>query len=182
MASSRGDFRDNRVSFITFNYDRSVEQFFFAALKNSFGVEGAELETLFSHLRIVHVHGLLGKFGTGDGARRFSPDVNETTVKIAASGIKVIHEAKDEVLLEYKQAHQLLAQADVVYFLGFGYQEDNVRRLRAGTIKSYDRLAGTGFGLGPAERTKATQLVGGDIVIDKPNHDCIAFLRSHSLY
>jgi hypothetical protein len=75
-----------------------------------------------------------------------------------------------------------LSQAEIVCFLGFGYQEDNVRRLRAGTIKSYEVFAGTGFGLESSERSKAVQLVGGNLFIDQPDRDCTLFLRNQAIF
>jgi len=180
--SKRDTFTDNRVSFITFNYDRSVEHFFFTALKYSFNLPDDELWQMLEHIPIVHVYGQLGNFGPQEGARLFTSEVTETTVGIAAAGIKVIHEIDEDVLPEYKRAHELLAQAEVVCFLGFGYQEDNVRRLKAGTIKSYDVFSGTGYGLESAERSKAAQLVGGKLTIDQPDRDCTLFLRNQAIF
>lgn len=88
MVTKRESFEGNHVSFITFNYDRSVEQFFSKALTSSFGLKQAELQEMLKIVPIVHVHGLLGKLGSGHDARPFSPDVNETSIRIAAAGIK----------------------------------------------------------------------------------------------
>ena len=182
MSPKKDTFTRNQIAFITFNYDRSVEHFFFTALKSSFNLADDELWAMLAQIPIIHVHGQLGSFGPQEGARAFTPDVNENTIRTAAAGIKVIHENGTNFSPEYKRAHELLSQAEIVCFLGFGYQEDNVRRLRAGTIKSYEVFAGTGFGLESSERSKAVQLVGGNLFIDQPDRDCTLFLRNQAIF
>ena len=182
MASKKDTFTQNHVAFITFNYDRSVEHFFLTALQSSFRLTGDELWATLAQIPIVHVHGQLGNFGSHEGTRPFTPEVNENAIKVAAAGIKVIHEIDNEPSPEYKRAHELLSQAEVVCFLGFGYQQDNVRRLRAGTLRSYSVFSGSGFGLESAERSKAAQLVGGDLFIDQADRDCLLFLRNQAIF
>jgi len=182
MVSTATAFPQNQITFISFNYDRLIEHFFFTSLKSSFCLSDEDTHSLLGHIPIVHVHGQLGVLGSGADSRPFDTQVTEATLKTAAAGIKVIHEVGDTPTAEYTRAHQLLGQAEIVCFLGFGYQEDNVRRLRAGTIRSYQVFAGTGFGLEAAERTQSAQLVGGNIAIDDPSRDCVLFLRNQDIF
>jgi hypothetical protein len=69
MSSKKDTFTRNQIAFITFNYDRSVEHFFFTALKSSFNLAGDELWAMLAHIPIVHVHGPLGSFGPQEDAR-----------------------------------------------------------------------------------------------------------------
>ena len=55
------NFLNNNISFITFNYDRSLEQYFFTALKNNYGEsDDTKCCEIIQKLRIVHLHGKLG--------------------------------------------------------------------------------------------------------------------------
>ena len=61
MAGTFDELRQNQVSFVTFNYDRTVEHFFFSAIINSHGRPGKEVRALMEkHIPIVHLHGRLG--------------------------------------------------------------------------------------------------------------------------
>jgi len=56
-------FRDNKVTFITFNYDRLLELKFFHALKNSFNVSNDEhVLRMVNSIEIHHLYGSLGEF------------------------------------------------------------------------------------------------------------------------
>lgn len=54
------DFAKNKVAFVTFNYDRCVEHFFFTSLKNSFGRSDEETAAVAKRIGVVHLHGRLG--------------------------------------------------------------------------------------------------------------------------
>ena len=48
LGARKDDFNKNRISIITYNYDRSLEYFLFVALKFSYGISMAEaLQNLF---------------------------------------------------------------------------------------------------------------------------------------
>ena len=58
------DFKDllsNKITIITFNYDRSLEFYLFRAIKAFFNVEDDEAMDVFNTIRIKHVYGRLGK-------------------------------------------------------------------------------------------------------------------------
>ena len=60
MNSSFEKFGENRVSFLTFNYDRTVEEFLFTALFNSYGRSQDECLAQLKHIPIIHLHGAIG--------------------------------------------------------------------------------------------------------------------------
>ena len=53
------DFHTNKVSFVTFNYDRSLEHFLCRSLANSFAKTEAEAGEVISKIPIIHLHGRL---------------------------------------------------------------------------------------------------------------------------
>jgi hypothetical protein len=65
--------------------------------------------------------------------------------------IIIVHEANKETD-EFKKAHELLSQANYVYFLGFGFNKDNVERLKIKTLLNKVQTRGTANGLPLQER------------------------------
>lgn len=74
---------DNKVAFITFNYDRLVEHFSFEAFRASYGLTSEDGLKLVGQMKIVHVHGMLGAFGlkTDAGARAFDAELSFRAVE-----------------------------------------------------------------------------------------------------
>jgi hypothetical protein len=59
LECDREDFGANRLSIVTFNYDRSLEQFFFLNLTNGYGLDPDKAAKIIN-IPIIHVHGSLG--------------------------------------------------------------------------------------------------------------------------
>ena len=71
-----GPFEDNPLSVITFNYDRSLEAFFFRALQNLFGLPPDAAEDRRRMIKIIHVYGDLGEDLMGGGLERgYQPEL-----------------------------------------------------------------------------------------------------------
>ncbi len=153
MSCSFDEFHSNKLSVITYNYDRSLEHFLLTSVMNSFAQTWEESTEKLKRIAIVHLHGRLGFLPwQKDTGRRYVGQFSDSDLYGAANNIKIISEQKDIVNDDdFQQAHKLLEEAEVVYFLGFGYNEINVERLR---IDSYPegKLFGTCYGLGEAER------------------------------
>jgi len=152
------------LSIVTFNYDRSLEQFLLIASQNLFRLDETQAAGLLGQLPIVHVHGALGPLPPGKSAGDSVPyggqrdgrnAVLGRSILQAASGIKFISDNINEEpsLLE---ARSLLAEADEIIFLGFGYHRTNVERLLS-VLKDHPRertLVGTTCGRTVAEVRK----------------------------
>lgn len=145
------DFIRNNLSVITYNYDRSFEHFIHTALMNNFKIDEKQAATYVSYLPIVHLHGQLGYLPWQDGkpeqTRRFSSDLDEPSIRAASECIKIIHEADNLDDREFFRAHQLLAKAQEIVFLGFGYHPTNLQRLRLDLLLPGTILRGTCYGL-----------------------------------
>ena len=126
----RDGFQANRLRIVTFNYDRSLEQFLRDAFSDAFGCSPEDAETELHRIPITHVHGQLGELSTMalDRGRPYSPDVTEQTLRIGANGIVVIPEANKT----HETAAEFVRNAKQVVFLGFAYLESNMRRLGIG--------------------------------------------------
>ena len=125
------NFGKNALSIITFNYDRSLEHYLFTSLQNLFGRSVDECIKKLAEIPIIHVYGQLGTVPYPQhGCRPYEPlggDVRKDrdTVLDAAHGITLLHERESDL----REAHDLLAAARTICFLGFSYHELNVYRL-----------------------------------------------------
>ena len=148
MTIGTKDIKANSISFITYNYDRSLEAYFHRALMNRFSLDGHNAEMQVRNLPLVHIHGQLGSIFDQNTINFYAPIRSGGDLKRATNGISIIHEAKEDSNLIY--ARRLLAEAKVVAFLGFGYNRSNMERLQLENCSSAS-IYGTTFGMKKAE-------------------------------
>lgn len=155
------EFHNNKLSIITFNYDRLAEYYLFKFFRNMHR-EKSEKECIekIKQLRILHMYGSLGGLEWQDvdsespkqqvryGAQDIYGAGDVETVISAANNIKIIPEKSDKLPEEFKEARELIAKAKALYFLGFGYNETNMTRLGLDTLRKPSKVMGTGYGLG----------------------------------
>jgi hypothetical protein len=175
LNASFENFGDNRLSVVTFNYDRSFEQYLFTALKHSYGKDDDEVVSQLSRISIVHVHGVLGKLPWQDPSgcgREYEKTEHKAHIKKSSDAIKIIHEGI-EGDTEFTEAQKLIDQAKRLLFLGFGFHKTNVARL--GINWSNRMIMGTGFGLTETERNHVQLRCGEKLkLFDLP---VLSFLR-----
>ncbi len=157
LAASPTEFLRNRLSVITFNFDRSFERALFRSLKVNYNLPDDECAALASQIDVNHVHGQLGQpaWLPGDGRRRpyTSPDVmggEVDWIKPCADEIRIIHEEISTRALG--RAHAKLAEAEVICFLGFGYHRTNLSRLQVETLNGSKLIFGTCYQMAPGEQ------------------------------
>jgi hypothetical protein len=95
VGGSLEEFSQNKVSFVTFNYDRCVEHFLFVSLKNSFGRPDEETAQVVKKFNVVHLHGRLGHlpWQAGKSAIEFGDNqIDVRKMNIVTKEIKVVHE------------------------------------------------------------------------------------------
>jgi hypothetical protein len=160
-----GQFHQNNVSIITFNYDRSLEHFLFTALKHTFNAPHKVVAEAMQRVKFIHVHGKLGKLpwqsDLPDEADAIPYDStgDANQLRIAADGIKIIHELDGETP-EFKTAKHHLQSSKRIYILGLGYHATNMARLGFTQMNDgYSRyIRGSGLGLTDAEANHVTGL------------------------
>lgn len=127
-------FRENRVAFITFNYDRSLEYFLYTSFLNTFLQGRREFEDRLNeiiHFPIIHVYGQIGKWGKQAGEQweeylRYYRDDSITFKEIQglAEGISIIGERSVEDAKAVIRG--IVAQSRRIFFCGFGYAKENL--------------------------------------------------------
>lgn len=138
-----GELSDNQVRFVTFNYDRSLEYFFVQSCRETFGVTYQDAVKAIESLKIIHVYGQLGKLDQQSSieARPYETRVGAIELSIAANGIKIIPESRDDAL-EFDEARELFSWAEQICFLGFGFDSLNVSRLNLESVFAPRRISG----------------------------------------
>ena len=181
------EFGDNKLSIVTFNYDRSLEFYLLNSLICSHGKKRDECANALAKIPIVHVYGQLGeKPYLQQGSRQYRPNEVEQFryVETAAYGIKLYHE---EAKAATEEARELLSRAKRICFLGFGYHPFNIDRLNiGGSLDLSTTLFGTTCGLIGMEiqnaKNRLAEALGGGMDLNFGSFtDNLDILRQHML-
>ena len=181
VGASLEEFAQNKVAFITFNYDRCIEHFLFTSLKNSFGKSTEETAAVARKIQVVHLHGSLGRLpwqGEKDVVDLGNNQIDAHMMKIIGRTIKVIHEdhMTDGRDIDFKLAEVMLVQARRVYLLGFGFGARNVQRIKLEHLTPHV-FGGTAYGLTDRERNGCRDLCGGRVNL--LSQQCLDFMRQN---
>jgi hypothetical protein len=181
LNASFEDFGANKLSIITFNYDRSLEHYLFTALRNLHGRPVEECKKKLAEIPIIHVYGQLGKEPYPQpGSRPYDPDHERyANVARAALGITLLHEEASGL----EEARKLLTDARRICFLGFSYHPLNIGRLQLQDSSSR-QVFGTVHGLvgGEVAQVRTTLhsvLLTATVTVSDIDHDNLYFLRQH---
>lgn len=143
----------NRVRFLTFNYDRSLERFLQTVIVNMFGVDEMRAAAVVAQISIHHIYGSFGPLDTLPyGSSAVAPNL-----RYAIENLRVMPNDRPE---RDDAAAALLSDAERVVFLGFGYDEINCARLGVSKLMddrghSPPAIFGTCFRMTRAQRDVA---------------------------
>jgi hypothetical protein len=145
------EFENNKLSMITFNYDRSLEHYLFSTLKARTERSDLECREALRKMPIIHVHGSLGALPwQGENRSRvFAPAALPDQIRLASEQIKFMSEEGEDAPI-FQKAFKLLAQGEKIYFLGFGYHDTNLEHLKIKELSSSKNMVGTSVGLSKA--------------------------------
>ncbi|MBU0595758.1 SIR2 family protein [Candidatus Bipolaricaulota bacterium] len=170
--------QDNRIGFVTFNYDRVLETYLDGVIQNAFNLEPAAATALREQaFPIVHLHGQVSNVGFG----AYPPGalLNEQLQEIA-SGIRVVHDSVPRDDRAFERAFDMIRSAKLICCLGFGYHPTNVGRLRLKELKAQKaQFCGSAYGMGAAQIQQAENMLGLSINPTSGNLKCEAFLQEH---
>ena len=178
----------NKISFITFNYDRSLEFFLYESLINSFNLEYTANYPYSDLLpfSIQHVYGQLSTLPCqkqSSLAYRLAPNIK--TLQKLCSNIRVIYDRTDENLMDIKKE---ISAAKRIFFLGFGFAKENIDVLDIpNLLTDKHQIYGTAFGMTNKEilrvRSQLSQnFKNKDPVLHNPrikNMNCYEILREY---
>ena len=175
---------NHKIGFITFNYDRSLEHFLFTAMRKKYGVSEADCAKALKSIPIIHVYGMLDRLPwqeEGGGGRPHDSEYNLSMLKESAEKINIISGDTGDNSA-FKKAGQLLQDAERIYFLGFGYNSMNLKRLDilSACKKNLRAAYGTVYNISAAERKPiATYLKDLKITLGDETTKTLPFLKEH---
>ena len=176
-------FNENDVCFITFNYDRSLEHFLYDSLVNSFiGIPEDKIIEQLNQIKICHVFGQVGplEWQGQYSETKYRVSVSNINVDALCDNIKIIHEKGENPKLE--EAQKLISKAHRVFFLGFGYAEENLDALGFPDVfAGVQKVLGTAMGFTKIEIDKIWSLfnMGSKSSLVIEDLDCLTFLRKY---
>jgi hypothetical protein len=153
LAASWEEFKNNKLTIVTFNYDRSLEHFLFTALKHSYNKSDSEIAEAIQSIPIIHVHGSLGPLVWQDQkgneyyplfTRKKNPNEIGKKIRDASENIKIVSEAQPKSQ-EFELAFERIKNAERIYFLGFGYFNVNLERLGLRRLNVFDNSLQNSF-------------------------------------
>ena len=135
------------VSFITFNYDRCIEQYLVHALANYYAIPELESRRLISKLNVVHPYGQVGNFPFEhqEDSVEFGATGRVNILSIA-SQIKTFTE-QEAAASKLEHMRRLIREAGTLVFLGFAFHELNMQLLDPKTETKVKRVFATGKGI-----------------------------------
>ena len=169
------------VSFVIFNYDRTVEQYLPFALQGSFGFTLEEARAIVAGADFHHPYGSLGLLPWQGGQVPYgSESANLSTI---ADGLQTFTEQviDKEGLALLKAAVSL---AEHIVFLGFGYHQQNLDLLVSDQI-SATRIWGTSHKLPPPavsavlERLSPFSRMASQVIMDE--NTCATLLSYYEM-
>jgi hypothetical protein len=182
-ADSYGHFGDNKVTFITFNYDRSLEHYLFKSLRNTFrkAPEAAIVEQL-KRIPVHHVYGQVDYLPWQGGKKLYGAKYGHEEIAGVISNIKTMFEMTAP---EKEDLKRMIGSTRRIYFLGFGYDESNMRIIGLpDAIGPGHHISGTYTGAKPKEVNDVTVFLTrrsgiNPKLVNFPDCGCVDLLRAY---
>jgi len=173
---------ENRATFISFNYDRSLEYFLYNQLRRLADWDRSPVPfgDVYRKLASVHhVYGSLGPFLGEDGVVPYGATPTIQTLIDCGGEIDVIYGGKKPRC--NTMIAEALGTAEAVFYLGFGYDENNMKILGLPTaVGKGTAVLGTGVNVHDDVRERATSSLKGHLKPTVLNHitdlDCVKFV------
>lgn len=193
----KSQFGKEGLAIVTFNYDRTLETFLYNRIKYNFEDEIDEVDAfaILNGIPIIHLHGSLQPFMPegldGEGRRLGYDRFDWVLIKHCANGIRIIHEvdaAEDPLFVE---ARSYLSNAARVGIMGFGYHEENVRRLSYRDARQRQFVFAATYRMGAERRRRSQALIQKywatrkrdqwQFLSIKEETDCVALIENYDV-
>lgn len=144
----------SNVSFVTFNYDRTLEFFLFESIKNYYNVENDIAAELVNGVSITHPYGVVGvlPWQTKPGVRVNFGVPDTINLLDISNSIKTFSEQVDDQT-SLINIRSRITESKRIVFLGMAYHDANMEILQPESATSIDRIIGTAFGVSRSDLT-----------------------------
>jgi hypothetical protein len=144
---------ENKITFITYNYDRSLETALFYALKYSYK-EAEDVDackSILKNIPIIHMYGRLDPLTwESENGREYGEPISSENLFEMSENIKLIQEAAKEKIPS--DANKLIKEAQRVYFLGLDLRRtENLELLDLSNLEGKE-IIGTAVNLEQSEK------------------------------
>jgi hypothetical protein len=175
-------FNENEISVISFNYDRSMEHFLYDSLRNSFkSISSEKIVEQLKKIKICHIFNQLAYLEWQNQVDyvEYRTESKNVNIDKLAENIIIVHDDKDNPKLQ--EAHDMLSKANRVFFLGFGYANENLK-----TLKIPESLANVSFVLGTGLNLSLKDVANYESLFKtgrkgrtfvKKDYDCLTLLK-----
>jgi hypothetical protein len=172
------DFLDkNKVAFITFNYDRTLQHFFYIRIKHTFNLEPAAALAALKRIEIVHVY---GSFGEYDPNKVKDEPLIAQDLQTAGRTIHLMYEQRGENS-GVERAKQLLnTHYKRWVFLGFAFDSANIKVLGLDRTAPGIHISAARYGMPEGEWKRIqtqTMATAPFLIVGTQTQDSLAFLR-----
>lgn len=150
----------DNLTFVSFNYDRSLEHFLSHALMASRGCDEAAARKIVDKANIIHPYGIVASLWQ-DGGIPFGFDEFTDWARYADSiSIYTERTEQPEKLASIRTA---IAMAEQIVFLGFGFHAQNMRILTPPSqiVGSFKSIFATAIGMSDSDRDIVADMLAG---------------------
>jgi len=178
-------FAYHRVGFIIFNYDRVFEHLLYESFRNAFSnVPLEEINRILSTIPILHVYGCIDEPPWKKGEHKYGDSYTLPYLDGARKRIKIVGESVATYgHMELGKVDLLLRSPRKIFFLGFGYDSQNLELLgipqRFEGISQPPAILGTGQGLFQEEIDSIQLRLGVNNARLVKGCDCTELLRKY---
>ncbi len=190
-------FGRNNVTFITFNYDRSLEYFLYNCLKNSFlSANEDEITQELKKIPILHVYGKIADlpWETNKAGTRYRNKIDDWS--FCEIGLVALDRLKKNIyIIDERNNHDCseiikrISAAERIFFLGFGYASENIEILKLNpSLKIDQKIFGTAFKYSEKGIRDVRQSIAKNFIAWTPtthnnpfihDMDCVELLREY---
>lgn len=174
-----GKFSKNKVSFITFNYDRSLEHFIYSSLINSFDSQKEKIKSNpeeYINFPIIHVYGQIDQ-PEWRGGVEYQAALHYRHFRDLRHNIHIVGE---NTSTKTNELAELLQKAQRIFFLGFAYAKENLKVLNINSHTKNKQIFGTALEFTEREiRNIKKELMNEDQNIIIENLNCYSLLREY---
>lgn len=197
LRTSFEDFDKNNIRIVTFNYDRSFEEYLFSRLR-TYGKSPEECAEKIENIPIVHLYGKLDNLPwenvDEDTKRKYGEIPRGEQLLSTSKNIQIIPEKESvESVESFQNAYELIESSEKIIFLGIDLlNEKNLDRLniknfltpkRVAESERFDinhfKILSTGLGLRNEERKSVKQYFENDLYLGGSSQKSTLFLRDH---
>ena len=156
----------DQITFINFNYDRSLEQYLYWALQQRASASEDQAKSIIESLNVIRPYGTIGPLSWQTNGTAFGTSEN---IDLFALVDRIRTYTESKPLHDSDSMNRALANAQLVIFLGFGYHATNLDILGAPATPVNASVLGTVVGVHPENLAVISRRISQNLHISSGN-------------